>query len=283
MGEVAGEIVKGGMKQDKRGTPYYDVTGPEGGLICRVGQYSNAVIEEADGAQRLLDYIPVFTAEVEKGKWAGFILDSVTSLADSAFLHAEHTLDPDISGKNKGGSKIQWYGTESKMTGDVVAKSLPGFACHVGVAFHIHRRATDSDGEKVRSVRQPYVPGKRMEETKRIASAWPELYRLYVRQEGDEWVRNLQTDSNGTYQCGTCRQVEDGLDVPLKLPKDFLGKGPYTLDDPWHIAVMADPHVGKTTFLAQVMQQLCGSKPFYVALFDARGKDAAYRRLGTVA
>jgi hypothetical protein len=269
-------------KQDKRGTPYYDVVGPDGSPICRVGNYNDAVLEDTDGASRLLDYIPVFTTELAKGKWGGFILDSVTSYADSAFLYHEHTLNPDTEAKNKGGSKIQWYGGESKMTSDVVAKSLPGFACHVGVAFHVHRRTTNSDGEKVKSVRQPYVPGKRMEETKRVASAWPELYRLHVRQEGDEWVRVLQTDSEGQYQCGSCLDIPSGMIVPKTLPKDFLwGKGAKPAE--MHVAVMADPHVGKTTFLAQLFQQLCSPLPFYVALFDSRGKDAAYRRLGTVA
>jgi len=269
-------------KQDKRGTPYYDVVGPDGALICRVGNYNDAVLEDTDGASRLLDYIPVFTAELAKGKWGGFILDSIPSLADSAFLFHEHTLNPDTDNKNKGGTKIQWYGGESKITGDIVTKALPGFACHTGVATLIHRHKVEADGEKIHTVRQPYVPGKRMEETKRFASAWPELYRLYSRQEGDEWVRVLQTDSEGKYQCGSCLDVPSGMMVPKKLPKDFLwAKGIKPAE--MHVAVMADPHVGKTAFLAQLFQQLCSPLPFYVALFDARGKDAAYRRLGTVA
>ena len=270
-----------GPKVDKRGTPYYEVVRDDGSLICRVGNYSDAVLEDTDGAARLLDYIPVFTNELAKGKWAGFILDSVTSYADSAFLYHEHTLNPDTEGKNKGGTKINWYGGESKMTGDVVAKSLPGFACHVGVAFHVHRRTVGADGEKIKSVRQPYVPGKRMEETKRVASAWPELYRLYTRQDGDEWVRVLQTDSEGQYQCGTCLDVPSGMVVPKVLPKDFLWKGKAKPEE-LHVAVMADPHVGKTTFLAQLFAQLCAPLPFYVGLFDARGKDQAYKRLGKV-
>lgn len=261
-----------GPKKDKRNTPYYDVKDPNGSLICRVGNYNDAVLADTDGVQRLLDYIPVFAGELEKGKWGGFILDSVTSLADSAFLYHEHTLNPDTR------NPLQWYGGESKMVSDVVTKSLPGFPCHVGITFHIHRHKTEQDGEKVHSVRQPYVPGKRMEETKKVASAWPELYRLFSNEEGEVV---LQTGRNGKYQCGTCLDVPTGQTVPRKLPKDFLWAGKDRPEE-MHIAVMADPHTGKSTFLAQVFQQLCAPKPFYVALFDARGKDIAYRSLGKV-
>ena len=269
---------KKGPKKDKRGTPYYNVVDSKGNLICRVGNYNDAVIGDTDGIQRLLDYIPVFADELERGKWAGFVLDSVTSLADSAFLYHEHTLNPDTR------NPLQWYGGESKMTSDVVTKSLPGFPCHVGVAFHVHRHKVDMDGEKVKSVRQPYVPGKRMEETKRVASAWPELWRLYTRRSEKDpakWERVLQTDSQGTYQCGTCLDVPSGLVVPKKLPQGFPFETKPT--EEVHVALVADPHVGKSTLLAQLFQQLCSPLPFYVALFDSRGKDAAYRKLGTVA
>ena len=275
--EAAQETVTatvGGMKKDKRGTPFYNVIGEDGSLICRVGHYSDAVLEETDGAQRLLDYIPVFSAELEKGKWGGFVLDSVTSFADSAFLYNEHTMNSDAKDPR------QWYAAESKTTADVVTKSLPGFPCHVGVSFHIHRHKVEQDGEKLHSVRQPYVPGKRMEETKRVASAWPELWRIFVKTD-ETRARVLQTDGDGKYQCGTCIGIPTNLTIPEKLPKDFLWKGGNKPDE-MHVAVMADPHVGKSTFLAQLFKQLCQPLPFYVALFDARGKDAAYRRLGKV-
>lgn len=266
------------MKKDKRGTPFYNVLDKEGNTICRVGNYSDPVVSETDGVQRLLDYIPVFMKDLEKGSWGGFVLDSVTSLADSAFLYHEHTLNPDTR------NTIQWYGGESKMTSDVVTKSLPGFPCHVGVTFHVHRHKTDMDGDKIKSVRQPYVPGKRMEETKRVASAWPELYRLFTRpneKDPAKTDRVLQTDSEGRYQCGTCLDVPNGLRVPKKLPQDFLWQGK-TRPAEMHFGVFGDPHVGKSCLVAQVMAQLCAPLPFYVALFDARGKDIAYRNLGTV-
>lgn len=275
MAEAKEQVEPKGPKTDKRGTPFYNVVDEAGQLVCRVGNYNDPIVSESDGIQRLLDFIPVFVGELAKGKWGGFILDSVTSTADAAFLYHEHTLNPDTR------NPLQWYGGESKMVSDVVTKSLPGFPCHVGVAFHIHRHKVEQDGEKVHSVRQPYVPGKRMEETKRVASAWPELYRLSTRPRDGEMERVLQTDNDGKYQCGTCFDVPTGLVVPKKLPADFLWKGREKPEE-MHLAVMADPHVGKSTFLAQVFRQLCAPKPFYVALFDARGKDIAYKNLGKV-
>lgn len=272
------ERAKGaGEKADRRGTPYFDVW--DGGRhVCRVASYTNPLVEESDGMQRLLDYFPVFLHELEKGKWGGFVFDSVSFAALSARKLHQYTLNPDTN------QPLQWYGGATDIIEEVLCCQLPGFPCHVGVAFHIHTRKVEESESKAKSMRQPYVPGRRLEETKMVGAAWPELYRIFIKTEEEKRRRFLQTESSASFQAGTCLDVPDNLRVPKRLPPDFLwqgwtGKG---VRPEVHLGIYGDPHVGKSQFLAQLFAQLSPDRPFYVAMFDARGKDVPYRLLGEV-
>lgn len=277
---AVGANVRGGQKRDKRNTPYYDVKAEDGSLICRVADYKSVVIEETDGVGRLLDYLKVFEKEREAGKWGGFLLDSVSFMTLNARKWHQYELNPDTN------NPLQWYGGATDLVEEIIGLQLPGLACHVGASFHVHRRTVDADGEKQKAVRQPFVPGARLVESKMIAAAWPEFYHLYTRPGKEEgtFKRYLQTECSAKYQAGTLIGMPNDIPLPRKLPEDFLwqgwkGKG---VRPEIHLAVYSDPHVGKSMFLAQLFQQLCRPLPFYVALFDARGKDMAYRLLGEV-
>lgn len=269
-----------GQKRDKRGTPYYDVKDDSGNLICRVADYKSVVIEETDGVGRLLSYIKVFEKDVEAGKWGGMVLDSVSFMTLNARKWHQYELNPDTN------NPLQWYGGATDLVEEIVMLQLPGLSCNVAASFHVHRKTVDADGENQKAVRQPFVPGARLQESKMVAAAWPEFYHMYTKPGKEEgtFKRYLQSECSAKYQAGTCIALPNDMPVPRKLPPDFLwqgwkGKG---AKPPIHMAIYADPHVGKSTFLAQVFQQICAPKPFYVALFDAKGKDMAYRLLGTV-
>jgi hypothetical protein len=220
----------------------------------------------------------VFTKELEKGKWGGFIFDSVSFAALAARKLHQYVLNPDAN------NQLQWYGGATDIIEEVLCCQLPAFPCHVGVSFHVHVRKVEDSEKGSKSMRQPFVPGRRLEETKMVGAAWPELYRLYTKTVEDKRRRFLQTESSASYQAGSCINMPDDTRVPKKLPPDFIwqgyqgkGKKPEV-----HLGIYSDPHVGKSTFLAQLFAQLCPDKPFYVAMFDARGKDIAYRLLGEV-
>jgi hypothetical protein len=258
------------VKKDKRSTPYYDVKDATGKLLIRVANYQNPIVEETDGVGRLLDYLKVFVKELEQGKWASFIFDSVSFASLGARKWHQYELNPDTE------NPLQWYGGAADLIEELLCLQLPALPCNVGVAFHVHRRKIEAEGAMVR---QPFVPGKRLEETKMVSAAWPELYRMHVKEEDGKRRRYLQTECNAKYQAGTCIGLPDDLLVPRKVEPEFLwqgwrGKG---ARPPVHIGIYSDPHVGKSTFLAGVMP-----RPVYVALFDMIGKDNAYRLLGTV-
>lgn len=268
-----------GEQLDKRNTPYYDVHDPTtGDHICRVAAYSNPIVFDSDGVERLIHYFPVFLKELEKGKWGGFVLDSVSFAALAARKLHQYTLNPDTA------NQLQWYGGATDLIEEILCCQLPSFPCHVGVAYHVHVRKVEETEGRAKSMRQPYVPGRRLEETKMTAAAWPELYRLYIKTEEEKRRRYIQTECSATYQAGSCMGMPDGTRVPKTLPPDFVyggwkGKG---AKPEVHVGVYGDPHVGKSIFLAQLFRQLAAPKPFYVANFDARGKDMAYRVLGEV-
>lgn len=277
---------KKGPKRDTRGTPYYDVKGAAGTTICRVGNYSDPIINEANGIQRFLDFLPVFSAQMQEGKWAGFILDSMSFAALAARKYHQYELNPDTS------NPLQWHGGGTDIIEEVACLQLPALACHVGAIFHVHTRKTEESDAKTKSTRQPFVPGRRMEETKMVSAAWPELWRIHIQNEKSKTEegkvirrRYLQTEGSQSFQAGTTIGMPDATRVSRVIPENFVwqgyaGKGQRP---EVHVAVYGDPQAGKTQLLSQVMRQLCAPVPFYVALFDARGKDVPYRLLGTVA
>lgn len=271
-----------GEQADKRGTPFYDVYDPKGQHICRVASYTNPVVDESDGVERLVHYLPVFQKELAKGKWGGFILDSVSFAALAARKLHQYVLNPDTS------NPLQWYGGATDIIEELLCSQLPNFACHLGVAYHVHVRKIEESEGGSKSMRQPFVPGRRLEETEMTAAAWPELWRLYVKRDGEKRKRFLQTDCSTSYQAGSCVGMPDELRVPRTLPETWVednlwaawkGKGTRPLI---HLGLYSRPHTGKSTLLAQMFAQLCKPKPFYVAMFDSRGKDIAYRLLGEV-
>lgn len=263
------------MKKDKRGTPFYDIVDPTTGEhICRVGYYHDPDLTNPEGMSRLLDYLPVFQQEQAEGKWNGFAFDSVSFASLSARKYHQYDLNPDTN------NPLQWHGGATDLIEELLCIQLPGFACDVGAAFHVHRRKVDQEGEKMKSIRQPFVPGRRLEETKMVAAAWPELWRIYTKRDekSGKMRRYLQTETNEKYQAGSTVGMPTDLYIPPKgltnewAWQGWTGKG---IRPELHLALYADPHTGKSTLLSQILRV-----PFYVALMDGRGKDAAYRARG---
>lgn len=269
----------GGPPRDKRGTPYYDVKDSKTGRhICRVATYTDPIINESNGIQRFLDYLPAFTKEVEKGKWGGMGFDSISFASLAARKYHQYELNPDTS------NPLQWHGGATDIMEELACMQLPNLPCHVGAVYHVHTRKVEEGEARVKSSRQPFVPGRRMEETKMVSAAWPELWRLFIKTEEGKRLRFLQTEASAAYQAGTSIAIPDNIQVPRRLPGEFAwqgwrGKG---TKPEVHVALYGDPHTGKSTMLAQLLLQLCPEQPFYVAMFDARGKDIAYRLLGVV-
>src|SRR2546422_11494991 len=84
-------------KVDKRGTPFFDVVDDVGRLLIRVGLYHDTDVAHPVGMARFLDFFPVFTREVERGKWGAFVLDSVSNTALSARKDSQYSLNPDTN------------------------------------------------------------------------------------------------------------------------------------------------------------------------------------------
>lgn len=272
-----GEVAEGvpatvsGEKRDKRGTRFYDVVGPDGALLVRVGHYQDANVSEPTGFSRLVDFLPVFLAEVEqKGKWASFVLDSVS--AASLLGRKWHQY-----GLNEGAKDPrQWYGGAVDLLEEVLCCQLPGMPCNVGISMHVSKEKVESEGSMVRA---PLAPGRLLN---MLASQWPELYRVYSETDAEgRKVRRFQTDADEKWQAGTVIEAPDGMkvlrDEAALWERVWSGWPTGEPRPPWHGILYGEFHVGKSTALARMMPRPC-----YVALFDAIGKDTPFRRVGKV-
>jgi hypothetical protein len=115
-----------------------------------------------------------------------------------------------------------------------------------------------------------------------IAGAYPEVYRLHVipgERDPSKKFRVLQTESDGKWLAGTTIDAPDDTvvyrDNPEKTWNNLWGNWSGERHE-WHGIVYSEPHGGKSTFFSML------PPPVYVALFDGVGKDAAYRRRGTL-
>jgi hypothetical protein len=259
-----------GWRLDKRGTPFYDIVEPKtGALLIRVGKYSDPIIDKPEGMARFLDFLPVFLRDVEKGKWASLALDSGSFTTLSARKYHQYDLNSDAKDPR------QWYGGATDMAEEILCVQLPAMPCNVGVAMHVSKEKVEAEGTMVRA---PLAPGRLLN---MVGAAWPELYRLHVlTNDAGKKFRVFQTDSDDRWQAGTTIDAPDDTRVyrldPAKTWESLWVNWP-SKDRPfWHGLCYGEPHSGKSTALCML------PKPLYVAMFDAVGKDAPYRRQGVL-
>jgi hypothetical protein len=252
---------------DPRGTRFYDVR-QDGKLLLRVGSYHDPVVERPAGMSRFTSFLPAFSQQVGEGQWGGIILDSTSSMNLSGRKWHQYQLNPDTS------NQLQWYAGATDLAEEILSCQLPALPCHVIAVFHVAREKIEAEGSMHR---QPFVPGRRLAESKSVAACFPELWYLYstTTVEGKK-VRLLQTDTDERYIAGTCVGIPDDMRVWKDTAKVWAGIIPL-VKGPLHVALYGDPHTGKSTF-ARGLALL--KPPVYVALFDGVGKDACYRAMG---
>lgn len=261
-------VLPPGWRLDKRGTKFYDIVDPRSrSLLFRVGRYDDPVIDRPEGFARFLEYLPVFLSELEAGKWASFILDSVSFASISGRKYHQYDLNEDAKDPR------QWYGGAVDLLEEVLCVQLPALPCNVGVVMHVSKTKVEAEGTMVRA---PLAPGRLLN---MVAGAWPELYRLHVITEKDgKKFRIFQTDSDEKWQAGTTIDAPDGLRVYRYDPSktwEAVWSGWKGKDrPPWHGIIYGEFHSGKSTAMTML------PSPCYVAHFDAIGKDMAYRRTG---
>lgn len=267
VGEPDARVLPAGWRVDKRGTRFYDIVDPKShALLIRVGQYQDPIVDDPHAFARFIEFLNVFANEVEQGKWASFAFDSVSFASIGARKLHQYDLNADAKDPR------QWYGGAVDALEEVLCVSLPALACNVGVAVHVSKQKIEAEGGLLRTV---HVPGRLQN---MVAGAYPEFYRLHVvENKAGEKVRVLQTESDDKWQAGTTIDAPDNTrvhrDDPTRTWERLWSRWPSDRQ-PWHGIVYAEPHAGKSTFLS------CLPSPLYVALFDAVGKDAAYRRRG---
>lgn len=261
-------VLPPGIKIDPRGTRYYDLLDKHGKKAIRVGYYHDPIIDRPEGMSRFLDFLPTFGDLVDAGKYRSLVFDGVSFASISGRKYHQYDLNADAKDPR------QWYGGAVDLLEEIIAIQLPGLTCNVGIAMHTSVEKIEAEGTKMRGL---HVPGRLRH---MIAGAYPEVYRLHVIEgkEGKKF-RVLQTESDGKWLAGTCIDAPDDTVVYRDAPEKTWEKlwSCWNGDrHAWHGIVYSEPHAGKSTLLSML------PKPMYVALFDGVGKDAAYRRRGTI-
>ena len=189
-------------KRDPRGTRYYDVVGPAGERLVRVGHYQDAIVDQPTGFKRFVEFLPTLNKEVEAGKWASLVLDSASQATLLGRKWHQYDLNEDARDPR------QWYGGAADLQEEVLCCQLPALSCNVAVIMHVSKEKVEAEGSLVRA---PLVPGRLQA---MIGSQWPEMYRVYIEMnEKGEKVRRLQTESDEKWHAGTVIEAPDGMRV----------------------------------------------------------------------
>ena len=264
-------VLPPGIKLDPRGTRYYDILDSKSGeRIIRVGHYQDPDIHNPEGVSRFMDFLPTFRDQVDRGVFKTLIFDGVSFASIAARKYSEYDLNEDFKDPRK------HHGAATDMLEEMLACELPALACNVGVAMHVSKIKVEAEGSMVRA---PHAPGRLRD---MLAGAFPEVYRLHVvesEKEKGTKLRILQTDADDKWLAGTCIDAPDNMvvhrDDPNRTWERLWSKWKGDRH-PWHGIIYSEPLAGKSTAFCML------PKPMYVALFDGFGKDAAYRRRGTL-
>ena len=191
---------------DKRGT--HTVTYRLGGeVLARLGLYAGAIVEQTDSVARLSEYFPILEQEILQEKWASFALDSLTYYCYDARKQSQYVDNPKTSRGNQQHG-LQWYGAAADAAEEFICSRICNLRCATFLVMHESKVIVEAEGQLVRS---PAVAGKRLQAENRVASTFPELWRMYTgREEGKGKWRRLQTESDGEWQAGSIIGMPDG-------------------------------------------------------------------------
>jgi len=204
------------------------------------------------------------------GKYASYVLESVTSAALSSRKYHEKVLNPDTR------EPRQWYASCTNDLEEFLCLRLPALPYNVGVSLHASR---EKDEVNEMFVRNMAAPG-RLSSRHQLAAYWPEVYRAYAKEtvvpsvskdmklyhflqtrigriDGEQWFAATQI-----HPPELCWNSYESLWAP--------GAAKQTL----HVLVYGDTGAGKSTFLSTL------PKPIYLICFDGLGKETPFVKLG---
>jgi len=252
---------------------YREIYDTEGNVLIHIEYFHD---HGTDAVGKLApDAFPRFRTCMSKlhetyGKYASYVLESVTSMALSSRKFDELVL-------NVGAREPrQHYARATEDLEEFLCMRLPALTYNVGVSLHASR---EKDEVSETFVRNLAAPG-RLSNRHQLAAYWPEVYRAYAavanptdpksevlhllqtklgRIDGEQWFAATQIDPPhpcwNNYESLWCA---GGTPEPKCL----------------HVLVYGDTGAGKSAFLASM------PKPMYVLCFDGLGKEEPFLKYG---
>ena len=206
------------------------------------------------------------------GKYASYIIESVTSMALSSRKYSELVT-------NYGAKEPrQHYARATEDLEEFLCMRFPALPYNVGVSLHASREKDEVSETYVRNLA---APG-RLSNRHQLAAYWPEVYRAYARVDAasttnktPEVYHLLQTQLGRIEgeQWFAASQIKPPPGNPCWNEFTSLWEGK-EVKPALHALVYGDTGAGKSTFLASF------PKPMYVMHFDGLGKDGPYLQYG---
>lgn len=175
-------------------------------LIVSAEMWSDLPIEEAYFTFQTARLKEV-AAEVNGGKWATVVLDTLSSAELSARKMHQLKLSPRAGGK-------EWAQGCTDSMEDLVLKLLSmGGGANVAIAAHVDK---DKDEVLGRQVGTPSAPG-RLQRKEGLAAKFSEVYRIHASREEDGTIKRvLQTQADQRYLATSVF-----LEAPDPCPADY--------------------------------------------------------------
>lgn len=184
-----------------------EVTDKNGDLLVRVEYYHDTIVNKPQAYERFMTKLG--TLNLELPKYKTLVLDSITSMELAARKQQQYKLNPNSKDPR------QWYAGTTERLEEVLCIWLGALHnVNVVVLAHIDEEKDELHGTMIRN---PAAPGRLR---KRLAAYYPEMYRAFVKREGDKPAQYLlQTRSNNLYHATSvvaeapdpCPQTFDAL------------------------------------------------------------------------
>ena len=179
------------LQRNKAGIEFREVIGPDGSLACKIEYYHDPLVDEPKAATAFLERLNRVPKEIERGRCATLVFETVTSAALTSRKMYQYDLNASAKDPRK------WYGGAVDTLEEVLLIQLPALPCNVCVGMHVSKTKVEAEGSMVYA---PFIPGRLMES---FASQWPEIYRAYVAKEGKEKTWLLQTEASEKFEAAS--------------------------------------------------------------------------------
>lgn len=194
---------------ESNGVPCHFVANKKGENIITVEYYQDIDIKGGSHTiyayEQLEDRITLLHDEIEQGKWATVVLDSLSFLEYQVRKLHQYKLNPKSNSGNTQDAR-QWYNSSAEVLEEFCYSRLSWLPINVVVLAHIRDTQSGIRGHTTWTPEAPGVKGRK------LPGAFAEVYVVHSTSEG----RSLQTENDTSFIATTQIMAPDGCEPHYK-------------------------------------------------------------------